>query len=72
MVLGAVMAGAARRIEDRVPVPVLDGMRCAVPMAEMLVRMGLRKPSAGSYAPTGERTTIGIDPALAARLGGKA
>src|SRR5689334_22015928 len=30
VVLGAVMAGAARRIEDRVPVPVLDGMRCAV------------------------------------------
>ena len=31
VVLGAVMAGAARRIEDRVPVPVLDGMRAAVP-----------------------------------------
>jgi allantoin racemase len=68
VVLGAVMAGAARRIEDRVPVPVIDGMRAAVPMAEALVRMGLRKPTTGSYAPTGRRQTSGIDPALAAML----
>ena len=45
ILLGAVMAGAARRIEDRVPVPVLDGMRCAIPQAELLVRIGLRKPT---------------------------
>src|SRR5882757_9693462 len=69
VVLGAVMAGAARRIEDRVPVPVLDGMRAAVPQVEALVRMGLRKPSTGSYAPTGERATRGLDPALATALG---
>jgi allantoin racemase len=71
IVLGAVTAGAARRIEDRIPVPVLDGMRCAVPQAELLVRMGLRKPAAGSYAPTGERATRGLDTALAAVLGRK-
>jgi len=71
VVLGAVTAGAARRIEDRVPVPVLDGMRCAIPQAELLARMGLRKPAAGSYAPTGERATSGLDPALAAALGRK-
>src|SRR5882724_5314847 len=69
VVLGAVMAGAARRIEDRVPVPVLDGMRAAVPQVEALVRMGLRKPSTGSYAPTGARATRGLDPALATALG---
>jgi allantoin racemase len=71
VVLGAVTAGAARRIEDRVPVPVLDGMRCAIPQAELLARMGLRKPAAGSYAPTGERATSGLDSALAAALGRK-
>jgi allantoin racemase len=71
VVLGAVTAGAARRIEDRVPVPVLDGMRCAIPQAELLARLGLRKPAAGSYAPTGERATSGLDPALAAALGRK-
>ena len=71
IVLGAVTAGAARRIEDRVAVPVLDGMRCAIPQAELLVRMGLRKATAGSYALTGERATCGLDPALAAALGRK-
>ena len=71
VVLGAVTAGAARRIEDRVPVPVLDGMRCAIPQAELLARMGLRKPTAGSYAAIGERATSGLDPALAAALGRK-
>ncbi len=68
VVLGAVMAGAARRIEQRVPVPVLDGMRCAIPQAEALVRIGARKPKTGSYAPPGERATNGLDPALAALL----
>jgi allantoin racemase len=68
VVLGAVMAGIARRIEDCVPVPVLDGMRCAIPQAELLVRMGVRKPTAGSYAAPSERTTSRLDPALAALL----
>jgi allantoin racemase len=71
VVLGAVTAGAARRIEDRVPVPVLDGMRCAIPQAELLARLGVRKPTAGSYAAAGERLTRGLDPALAAMLGAK-
>ena len=69
ILLGAVMAGASRRIEARVPVPVLDGMRCAIPQAEALVRIGARKPSTGSYAPPGERQVSALDPALAAMLG---
>ena len=69
VVLGAVMAGAARRIEDRVPVPVLDGMRAAIPLAEALTRIGARKPSTGSYARPGKRQARAIDPALAAMLG---
>jgi allantoin racemase len=71
VLLGAVMAGAARRIEERVPVPVLDGIRCAVPQAEALVRIGARKPETGSYAPPGERQVSRLDPALAAWLGRK-
>lgn len=68
VVLGAVMAGAARRIEDRVPVPVLDGMRCAIPQAELLVRMGVQKAVVGSYATPSARVTSRLDPALAALL----
>lgn len=71
VLLGAVMAGVARRIEDRVPVPVLDGMRCAVPQAEALVRIAARKPATGSYAAPSERAISGLDPALTAMLGKK-
>lgn len=71
ILLGAVMAGVARRIEEQVPVPVLDGIRCAIPQAEALVRVAARKPSTGSYAPTGERAVSGLDPALTAMFGKK-
>ena len=71
VVLGAVMAGASRRIEARVGAPVLDGMRAAVPLAEALVRIGARKPTVGSYAAPGARQTSAIDPALATMLGKK-
>jgi allantoin racemase len=68
VVLGAVMAGAARRIEGQIPVPVVDGMRCAIPQVEALVRIGARKPATGSYAPTGARKVSALDPALTAML----
>jgi allantoin racemase len=71
ILLGAVMAGVARRIEERVPVPVLDGMRCAIPQAEALVRIAARKAATGSYAPTGERAVSSLDPALTAVFGKK-
>jgi allantoin racemase len=69
VLLGAVMAGVSRRVEARVPVPVLDGMRAAVPLAEALVRIGARKATVGSYAAPLRRQTSGIDPALAKMLG---
>src|SRR5215210_1671628 len=64
VLLGAVMAGASRRIEARVPVPVLDGMRCAIPQAEALVRIGARKPTIGSYALPGSRGVLNLSEAL--------
>jgi allantoin racemase len=64
ILLGAVMAGSSRRIEARVPVPVLDGMRCAIPQAEALVRIGARKPTTGSYALPGERGVSNLSDAL--------
>jgi allantoin racemase len=67
---GAAMAGMGRRLKDRIPVPVLDGMACGVPLCEMLVRLQTRAPQQGSLvSPTG-RDTIGLDPALAALLKG--
>jgi allantoin racemase len=66
---GAAMAGFARRIKDSVPVPVLDGIACGVPLCEMLVRLQLRAPRIGAMVPPAGRRTSGLDPALAALLG---
>lgn len=70
ILLGAVMAGAPRRVQARVPVPVLDGIGCGVRQAELLVRLGAPKPLTGSYAAPGRREVSGVDDALAARLRG--
>lgn len=63
---GAVMAGAGQRLQDRVPVPMVDGIQCGVAMAEMLARLRIQPARTGSYArPTG-RTLRGVAPHLAA------
>ena len=66
---GAAMAGFARRIKEHVPVPVLDGIACGVPLCEMLVRLALKAPSTGSMVSPAGRETSGLDPALGALLG---
>ncbi len=62
---GGPLAGLARRVADRVPVPLLDGVACAVPMAEMLVRMGVRMPERGSFARPRPKPSTGLSQALA-------
>jgi allantoin racemase len=69
VLLGAVMAGASRRIEARVPVPVLDGMRCAIPQAEALVRVAAHKATTGSYALPGKRDVSKLSDALTRYFG---
>jgi allantoin racemase len=59
-----------RVLQPRATVPLLDGITCAVRLAEMLVALKLPKPTAGSYAaPTG-REAIGLSEPLAALLRG--
>ncbi len=67
---GAVMAGMPARVQARIAVPVLEGVSCAVLLAEGLVRLRLPKARAGSYAALPLREQIGLDPALAARFRG--
>jgi len=51
-VLGcAGMTDLARDLERRAGVPVLDGVACAVSLAESLVRLGLRTSKRNTYAP---------------------
>ncbi len=67
---GAALAGMDRKLQADCPVPLLDGIACAVKLLEGLVAMGLPKPRAGSYAPPSNRGSTGLSPALAAMLKG--
>ncbi|WP_439595671.1 aspartate/glutamate racemase family protein [Falsiroseomonas sp.] len=67
---GAALAGMAEALQPRSPVPLLDGIACAVKLAEALVAMRLPKPRTGSYAAPQGRAGIGLSPALAALLRG--
>jgi allantoin racemase len=49
-VLGAVAVALAPRLQPDSPVPVLAPMRCAVLQAELLARLRMPKPTAGSHA----------------------
>jgi allantoin racemase len=68
---GAVMAGVPARLQHAVPVPLLDGVSCAVRMAQLLVDTRAVKPRAGSYASLPARELTGVSEALRARFDGK-
>ena len=65
---GAPLAGLAARVRDRIPVPVVDQMAAAIKQAEALVKLGLRKATAGTFRRPDAKTTIGLAEALAARI----
>ena len=65
---GAVMAGVPGRLQARVPVPLLEGVSCAVAQAEMLVRLGPPKARAGSLSALPARELVGVSAALMARF----
>jgi Asp/Glu/hydantoin racemase len=65
---GAPLAGLAARVRDRLPVPVVDQMAAAVKQAEALVALGLRKATIGAFRRPDAKQTIGLPPALAARI----
>ncbi|WP_270933521.1 aspartate/glutamate racemase family protein [Falsiroseomonas oryzae] len=68
VLIGAVMAGLPPLLQTRVPVPVLEGVACAVPLAEAMVRIAPAKATAGSFARPHGREVSGVGDALAARF----
>ena len=66
LLAGAVMAGVPARLQPQVPVPLIDGIACAVRQAELLHRLALPKARAGSYASPAGRELVAVDPAIAA------
>jgi allantoin racemase len=67
---GAALAGFDQVLQARSPVPLLDGIPCAVKLAEGLVGLGLPKQSVGPYAAPQGRATSGLSGPLAALLRG--
>lgn len=66
---GAVMAGVPQRLQAGIPVPLLEGVSCAVAQAEMLVRLACHKPSTGSLAVLPKRELVGVSDALRDQFG---
>lgn len=61
---GGPLAGLAHRIAAQVPVPLLEGVTCAVPFAESLVRQHVRKARRGSFATPRSKPATGLSAAL--------
>lgn len=66
---GAPLAGLARSVSDRMPVPTIDGVTCALIQAQAMVDMAARTPSAGSYTQPPTKPCRGLGSALAALVG---
>jgi Asp/Glu/hydantoin racemase len=67
---GAPIAGLAHEVAAEIPVPVLDGVSCAVRLAEAIVGLQPRPPSRGSFARPGPKPAQGLGPALTRRVEG--
>lgn len=65
---GAPLAGLARMVRDRVPVPLVDGVEAAVLQAEALVRLAAAKATAGSFRRPPPKPATGLPAALSAML----
>ncbi|MFT3779074.1 MAG: aspartate/glutamate racemase family protein [Ottowia sp.] len=72
LLAGAAMAAMAPQWQREVSVPLLDGVACAVAMAEARVALQLPKARVGSVSATGGRAVHGVSPALTALFGGAA
>jgi Asp/Glu/hydantoin racemase len=69
---GAGLAGLGSALRDQVPVPVIDSTEAAVRMTEVVAAAKLGKASCGTFAAPPPVPSIGLSPALAARLSGLA
>ena len=67
---GAPLAGLARGIRDRIPVPLVDGVSSAVRHAESMSALRGPAPRAGSFAPPPVKPNRGLPPAIERLLRG--
>lgn len=60
LLAGAAMAAMAPVLQPALPVPLLDGVACAVGLAETLAHQRWTKPGRGSVSATGGRAVHGV------------
>jgi len=61
---GAPLAGLARTLAGRLPVPAVDGVSSAVRHAQSMVALRPHAPRGGSFAPPPVKSNRGLSPAL--------
>jgi Asp/Glu/hydantoin racemase len=61
---GAGLAGLAAKLRSKVDVPLLDGVACAISMAEGLAVQNTRKAAIGSLSRPAPVDSVGLSPAL--------
>jgi Asp/Glu/hydantoin racemase len=66
---GAGLVGLAAGLKAAVDVPLLDGLACAISLAEALARQKPAKAKSGSLAAPAPVASVGLSPALAKLLG---
>ena len=66
LLAGAAMASMAALLQPRISVPLLDGVGCAISLAQAMVALHLPKAATGSVSATGGRAVDGVSPALIA------
>jgi Asp/Glu/hydantoin racemase len=67
---GAPISGLAREVAALIPVPTLDGVSCAVRLAEAVAGLHPQPPSRGSFARPRPKPAQGLSPALMRRIVG--
>jgi allantoin racemase len=65
---GAPLSGLARKVRDRIPVPVVDQIAAAVKQAEALLALHPRKAVAGTFRRPDAKPTKGLAEPLASRI----
>jgi len=65
---GAPLAGLARSVKNKLPVPVVDGVSSAVRHAESLVLLGAGQAMSGSFSPPPVKPNAGLPPPIATLL----
>ena len=69
IIAGAPLAGLARSVASRIPVPIVDPVASAVRHAETLAALAACPATLGSYAPPPRKDWKGLPPALGKLIG---